>query len=187
MQNTRRRRQSHEAPSSPTRGTRMTTNARTSGEPWHVSGRRGQVQVVAGEPIRVPAGVHHAHQPGQPRAACGATALDWEIFWGLRFRPGSPDNCERCEAALDSGHDSAAIPRSRRRSRHPRCRFTSRAGSPQPHTARSIIKTWSPATSGSMAKRSQGSTFRRASPAFAVLRIDPPPGTDPRQCPQTIC
>lgn len=40
---------------------------------------------------------------------------------------------------------------------------------------------------GSAAKRSRGSTFRRASPAVAVLRIEAPLGTDPRQCPQTIC
>jgi len=45
----------------------------------------------------------------------------------------------------------------------------------------------SSATSGSLAKRSPGCTFRRPSPGFAALRAEALSRPIPRQCPQTWC
>jgi hypothetical protein len=49
---------------------------------------------------RRPYGTWHARSVGDLQTVCGISAVDWQIFWTLRFEPSRTEACLDCVATL---------------------------------------------------------------------------------------
>jgi hypothetical protein len=43
-----------------------------------------------------PSGRHHARRAGESRTQCGIVAIEWVLFWDMRFDPGDKHSCSEC-------------------------------------------------------------------------------------------
>lgn len=43
-----------------------------------------------------PSGRHHARRAGDSRTQCGIVAIEWVLFWSMRFDPSDKHSCREC-------------------------------------------------------------------------------------------
>ena len=76
-----------------------TPTARTDGprlDGWFVTARQRQPGPY-GEPR--PWGAVHVKRIGEPRTACGAVTLGWQVFWRMSAESVLPEVCEECRTS----------------------------------------------------------------------------------------
>ena len=67
---------------------------------WLVSARN---RITVGNWERTewrPYGQHHARKVGSLMTACGASAVEWPMFWDMEFDAGDPKACPECARAV---------------------------------------------------------------------------------------
>ncbi|WP_286929956.1 MULTISPECIES: hypothetical protein [Aeromicrobium] len=67
---------------------------------YFASAPRGTWGTWDGRTARVPYGTHHARRLGSAESACGAPAMDWELFWDVDFAPALEASCRPCARAI---------------------------------------------------------------------------------------
>lgn len=77
---------------------------RESREPWRAVARHAGWRIDQGVVQRVPNGAIHAKRIGTAQAACGETAVSWQVFWSTVFPDDSAGaaNCPECVAIVGS-------------------------------------------------------------------------------------
>lgn len=75
-----------------------------SREPWRPVARHAGWRIYRGIVQRVPNGAIHAKRIGTSQAACGETAVSWQVFWSAAFPDDSAGaaNCPECVAIVGS-------------------------------------------------------------------------------------
>ena len=73
-------------------------------EPWRAVARHAGWRIDQGVVQRVPNGAIHAKRIGTAQAACGETAVSWQVFWSTVFPDDSAGaaNCPECVAIVGS-------------------------------------------------------------------------------------
>lgn len=51
---------------------------------------------IRSDGTRAPYGPHHARRAGDPTTLCGLAAIEWTIFWEMRFIADHPTSCAEC-------------------------------------------------------------------------------------------